>query len=182
MADEDTQAANDAIRDAAKAAQRKEGDQPETDTGKPAENAGTKADDEDEELRPEGKKALDAFKKRAREAEDAKRELETKVKEFEDRDKSEQEKLEERAATAERQAEQAQAQLLRIQVATNKKLPLELASRLQGKDKKELEADADRLLELVKPNGKPAGDVDAGKGEGGGSASFNDLMRATARK
>jgi hypothetical protein len=40
--------------------------------------------------------------------------------------------------------------LLRLTVASKKKLPMDLASRLQGETEAELEADADKLLKLVK--------------------------------
>lgn len=126
--------------------------------------------------------ALQAEREAAAQARKTADDLAAKVKQFEDRDKSEQQKLEERATTAEDRAAKAETELLRVQVAVGKKLPLELAARLQGKDKKELEADADRLLELVKPNNKPEGDADAGKGEGGSGATLNDLMRAQARR
>jgi hypothetical protein len=86
-------------------------------------------------------------------ADDAKAELEAeraKVREFEDRDKSEQEKAEQRASDAEAKAEKAEKKLLRLTVASDKKLPAELAERLQGETKAELEADADKLLNWAK--------------------------------
>lgn len=126
--------------------------------------------------------ALTAERTAAKEARERADALAAEVQTYKDRDKTEQERLEERATTAEGRAEKSEAKLLRFEVATKKKLPLELADRLQGKNKTELEADADRLLELVKPNGKPEGDADGGKGEGGGGQTFNDLMRATARR
>jgi hypothetical protein len=148
---------------------------------KDAASAGT-TEQVDVELGEAGQKALDAFKQRARDAEKQAKALAAKVKEFEDRDKSEQDKLEERATTAETKAQAAEAKVLRFEVATAKKLPLELADRLQGASKADLEADADRLLELVKPNGKPEGDADAGKGEGGGGMGFNEAIRAQIRR
>lgn len=185
MADEDTQAANDAIRAQAAAAVAKREGTPAPQSTAPVTTTATTpppdaTSDDDAELGGSGEKALDAFKQRARAAEKEAKALAAKVKEFEDRDKSEQEKLEERASTAEQRAAQAERQLLRYEVAAAKKLPVELADRLQGETKKELEEDADRLLTLVKPNGKPSGDVDAGKGEGGSANTFNDLLRAKA--
>lgn len=181
MADEQTQAANDAIRAEAAAAgkgPKVEDNQTEASTA----TAVVDTDDTDTELGEAGEKALNAFKKRARDAEKEARDLAARVKEFEDRDKSDQEKLEERASTAEQRAAGAEQQLLKFQIATDKKLPVELADRLQGDNKKELEADAERLLALVKPNGKPEGDIGAGRGEGGSGDTFNDALRAAARR
>lgn len=102
--------------------------------------------------------------------------LAKKIKAYEDRDKSEQQKLEEAKAQAEKDAAEARSELLRLRVASKKQLPPELAERLRGADEKELEQDADRLLELVKP--QSGGDVDAGKGDSAGGQSMNDLLRA----
>lgn len=56
---------------------------------------------------------------------------------------------------------------LKAKVATDLKLPPNLASRLQGKDEKELKADAEALLKDLKPDdkkkggaGNPPGDKD----------------------
>jgi hypothetical protein len=130
-----------------------------------------------EELGEAGEKALEAFKARARKAERDNRKLADRVKEFEDAQKTDQEKAAEELATFKSRAETAEAKLLRYKVAAEKQLPPELAERLQGKDEAELGDDADRLLALVKPNGKPAGDADAGKGVATVGESFNDLLR-----
>lgn len=76
--------------------------------------------------------------------------LRAKVQEFEDRDKSEQEKAEKRAKDAEDKATKAEHKLLRLEVASAKKVPANLASRLVGENKAELEADADELMKSVK--------------------------------
>ena len=124
--------------------------------------------------------ALQRERTAAKEAREKADELAQKVREYEDRDKSEQEKLEERATTAEQRASAAETKLLRFEVATSKGLPLELADRLQGSTKKELEEDADRLLELVKRPDPATGDGDGGKGAGGTSVSLNDRIREKA--
>jgi hypothetical protein len=125
------------------------------------------------------RRALQAERESAKEAKARAEELAAKVKEFEDRDKSEQEKLEERAALAETKAATLEAKMLRLEVAGAKKLPQELADRLQGETKEDLEADADRLLDLVKTEA-PAVDVDAGKGTAAEATSMNDLLRSRA--
>lgn len=120
--------------------------------------------------------AIQAEREKAKHAQDEVSSLKAEIQKFKDRDLSEQEKLEKRATTAEQRAEAAESKLLRFRVAANKKLSPELADRLQGKDEKELNEDADRLLKLVKP--ETNGDVDAGKGEGTVGTSMNDLLRA----
>lgn len=178
MADDaESQAANDAIRQAAEASregEKKPDDKPEI---KPSE-------DDIETIAAQADKpdavraAIKAERDAAKEARDEAAALAAKVKEYEDRDKSEQEKLEERASSAEQKAATLEAKLLRRDVAAEKGLPPELADRLRGDDKDELEEDADRLLELVKARAKPSGDVGAGRGEGGEGHSFNDVLRA----
>lgn len=125
------------------------------------------------------KAALVKEREAAKEARKQAEDLAAKVREFEDRDKTETQKLEDRATKAEDRASTAEFRADRLEVALAKKLPVDLALRLQGKDKKELEEDADRLLELVKP--ETNGDVDAGKGDVATGKTFNDLWRAGAR-
>lgn len=143
---------------AAKAAAEKEA----AEKAEAEKKAAEEQSDEDELLKsadnPDAvKKAIQAERANAKvakkAAEDAAAEAEklrAKVQEFEDRDKSEQEKAEKRAADAEAKAEKAEKKLLRLTVAGRKKLPVDLASRLQGETEAELEADADNLLKLVK--------------------------------
>lgn len=185
MADAEGQAVSDAIREQA-AASREDKDQTQD---KDKDDVGKQPDAKPDDIeqiaaqadKPDAvKRAIQAERENARKERDRAEELAAKVKEFEDRDKSEQEKLEERAASAESRASAAEAKLLRFQIAVDKSLPLDLAERLQGKSKKELEEDADRLLDLLKPNGKPSGDPDAGRGEGGEGESFNDVLRKRA--
>lgn len=94
--------------------------------------------------------AAKAAKDEAKAAKAKAEELAKKVQAFEDRDKSEQEKAEQRAVEAEKKADAAEKKLLRLRVAADKKLPADLADRLQGESQAELEADADKLLKLVK--------------------------------
>lgn len=184
MADAEGQAASDAIRSQV-AASREETPKPDD---KPADKPADKTPETSDidaiaaqADKPDAvKNALQAERKAAQEARDRAEALAAQVREFEDRDKSEQQKLEERVVSAEQERDALKAQILRRDIATAKELPLDLADRLQGKNRKELEEDAERLLELVKPNGKPQGDVDAGAGEGGGGLSFNDVLRAQA--
>lgn len=127
------------------------------------------------------RKAIQAERERAKAAkktaDDANAALEAerkKVKDYEDRDKSEQEKAEQRAADAEKKAEQAEARLLRLTVASDKKLPSDLADRLRGETKAELEADADKLLEWAKKEDSVS--VDGGARKQAAAKSSPDSM------
>lgn len=76
--------------------------------------------------------------------------------------------------------ESASAENLRLRVAIDKQLPSELVDRLRGATKEELEADADSLLQLVKPSSTTS--FDGGKGREGATTpdSMNDLLRKAA--
>lgn len=114
-----------------------------------------------EELGEKGKKALSAERRRATLAEKALKEAQAKLKEIEDAGKSETDKLREEAATAKREAEDAKRTVLRSEVGAAKELPRDLWSRIQGDTQEDMEADADRLLAVIKP-GKPSGDAGGG--------------------
>jgi hypothetical protein len=73
--------------------------------------------------------------------------LRLKLKEIEDRDKSDLDKLKDRATLAEKRAEDAEAKILRLEVAAEKGLTMAQAKRLVGATREDLEADADELLE-----------------------------------
>ena len=105
----------------------------------------------DNPLGPAGEKALEAFKARARKAESEAKELAARVKEYEERDLSEQERLAKAAEEAKVAAESAEAENLRLRIAVEKGLPLDLADRMVGKTREELEADADQLAGFIKP-------------------------------
>lgn len=102
-----------------------------------------------------------------------------RVKELEDAGKSESERNAERAAEAERKAAAAERRLLQIEVATKKKVPLDMADRLVGDNKEDLEKDADKFLKAVTPSG---GGFDQGsRGPGGsGKPPGKDWIRSMA--
>lgn len=64
--------------------------------------------------------------------------------------KTEMQRIQERSEAAEKRAAELEQELVRSQVAVNKKLPPELAARLRGSTAEELAADADALLALMK--------------------------------
>jgi NADPH-dependent glutamate synthase beta subunit-like oxidoreductase len=80
----------------------------------------------------------------------AAQEAKAKAEELEARDQSEVEKLTTKATKAERERDEAKAALLRYEVAAEKQVPAEAVDLLVGNTREELEAKADRLLELVK--------------------------------
>lgn len=98
-----------------------------------------------------------ALKKANKEAET----LRLKLKEIEDKDKSEVDKLREELEAAKRDADAARKDALRLKVGTAKGLPERVAARLQGDTEEEMAADADALLEELKP-GSPRGSADGG--------------------
>lgn len=102
------------------------------------------------------KRALDESRQAVKEAEKRAREAEAKVREHEDKDKSEKQRAEERAERAEKELETTKHETLKLRVAASKGLPSELVDRLQGSTERELKADADRLLELVRPGARSA--------------------------
>jgi hypothetical protein len=91
-------------------------------------------------------------------------EARAKAQEFEDRDKSELEKLTGKLSKAEQAKAEAEAALVRFQVAAEKQVPAEAMDLLVGTTREELEAKADKLLELVKKP-EPTPDFDGGTRE-----------------
>lgn len=91
---------------------------------------------------------------------------------LEEAQKTEAQKLADAKAAAEKDAADSKAELLRTTVAYAKKLPPELAGRLRGSTKEELEKDADELLKLVSPQQQQ-------QGGGNGTRPVADLRPAT---
>lgn len=107
---------------------------------------------DDKPLGPEGEKALEAFKTRAREAEALVKELKPlaqKAREAEEANKTELEKANGKVAELEGQVKSLTDDSLRLRVAIEKKIPAELIDRLKGSSQEELETDAEELLKLV---------------------------------
>lgn len=108
-------------------------------------------------------------------------ELKSKVAQFEESKKTESERLTGERDTFKSQAEQAQAEALRLRVALSKQLPAELIDRLRGSTKEELEADADELLKLVQPTQQRTGfGGGAGRETADQPPGINDWIRRTA--
>lgn len=93
-------------------------------------------------------------------------EAEQRVKDFEDAQKSESERLADQLDQVKAERDALAGRTARLQVALEKKLPVELIDRLQGSTPEELAVDAEQLLSLVKPaveeTPQPPPDFDGG--------------------
>lgn len=90
---------------------------------------------------------------------------EERAQELEDAQKSELEKAQTKAARLEQKAAEAESSLLRFEIAAEKKVPAEALDLLTGSTREELEAKADRLLELVKAKESGTPEFDGGARE-----------------
>ncbi len=142
-----------------------------------------KEDKPKEEPKPEDKKEepgpvpYDRFK----EVNEARRKAEERLAKFEAdeaaRKKKEAEELgkwEELYKTSQAELEAERVARLRLEVASKKGIPPELAGRLNGKTAEELEADAEAMLVFLK---EPSGGGVPPKGRGGGKAGGLDLSK-----
>ncbi len=89
-----------------------------------------------------------------------------------------QQTLEQRLAAIEGDLTKERHTNQRLQVASAKKLPPELADRLRGDTPEELSADADRLLAFLKPATGPGVPPTGGSGSGGKPALDTSKMSA----
>jgi hypothetical protein len=110
------------------------------------------------------KKEARKWEARAKEANALKDDAE-RWREYEQSQKSDHEKLAERLATAESTASEAVAQLTRYEVATQKGIPADALELLQGSDRTQLEASADKLLSLIADQSKPKLRPDTNQGQ-----------------
>lgn len=125
-------------------------------------------------LGEKGVKALNAERKARKEAEKQLNDALSKIQEFEDSQKSETERkeaelqrLRDAVAEAEKQRESTERRLLAVEVASNFGIS-EMADRLQGDTREELEEDAKALKKLMEPSGprKPAPVPQVGRKQG----------------
>lgn len=103
-----------------------------------------------------------------------------KFDELQEASKSDLEKVTGERDTLKTAAESATAEALRLRVALTKQLPAELIDRLRGSTKEELEADADELLKLVKPQGRTSFDGGKGRESGPAPTGMNEMLRKAA--
>lgn len=138
---------------------------------------GDKGAKPDAELSDNGKAALDRERDARREAERNLAQLRDRVNELEDAGKSEVERATNQVKRAQEDLTKATARVaelegelsrrdldtLKAQVAAEHGLPASVAKRLQGKDKRELTADAKSLAEELQ-GGTPVGSLGLGRG------------------
>jgi hypothetical protein len=111
------------------------------------------------------KKEARKWEARAKEAQTFKEQAE-KWREYEQSQKSEHEKLAEKLASAEAIASEANAKLIRYEIASQKGIPADALDLLNGSTREELEVAADKLLSLIGEQTKnklPMPDVNQGK-------------------
>ncbi|MBA2504818.1 MAG: DUF4355 domain-containing protein [Thermoleophilaceae bacterium] len=99
-----------------------------------------------------------------------------RLAELEESKKSDVEKLASERDRLQGEMDRAAAENLRLRVATSKGLPADLVDRLRGSTQEEMEADADQLLELVKPT--PS--LDGGTRHVAATGDMNTLLRRSA--
>ena len=92
-------------------------------------------------------------------------EAKAKAQEYEDAQKSELERAQDKLQQIESAKAEAEAKLLRYEVATEKGIQGSLMDLLVGSSKEELEAKADLILENVKPADAPKATFDGGPRE-----------------
>jgi len=138
---------------------------------------GDKGATPDAGLSDAGKAALEREREARREAERNLAQLRDRVNELEDAGKSEVERAQNQVKRATEDAQRAAAKVaeleselsrrdldaLKVSVAAENGLPPSVAKRLQGKDKRELTADAKALAEELQ-SGTPVGSLGLGRG------------------
>lgn len=92
-------------------------------------------------------------------------EAKAKAQEYEDAQKSELERAQDKLTQVETAKADAEAKLLRFEVAAEKNVPGNLLDLLVGNSKEELEAKADLILENVKPAEAPQATFEGGPRE-----------------
>lgn len=95
---------------------------------------------------------------------------------------AEQNKWQELAETRENELQEERLQRQRLEVAMRKGLPAELYDRLRGDSPDEMEQDADRLMQFLKPAGGPGTPPPPGRSRSSGPISLKDLKPEDVRK
>jgi hypothetical protein len=150
-------------------------DESSTDTSATDDSTDATAD---EQLGEAGQRALTEERRNRRAAERQLTQVQQQLKEIQDASRSEAERALEdaRREAAETASKPLQLENTRLRVAIEKQLPADLIDRLRGDTPEELAADADKLLELVKPKGSTA-PFNGGPRTPAAGTSMNDLIR-----
>lgn len=140
-----------------------------TDPAPAGTDPATDPDPADKPLGPAGEKALEEWKRRAKEAEAAARTAAEKVREFEDRDKTELQRAQEAAARATAEAEAARTELARTRILAKHGLTEADAEFLPSGSEEDMRAAAKRLadrLAAATPPPAPGPRPDPSQGSG----------------
>lgn len=133
----------------------------------------------EEPLGEPGKRALDAERQARKTAEKQAAELAAKVKEYEQAQLSETERLNAQLAEAQALAAKAQAEAVRLRVATEMQLPVELHEFLTGDSEEQVRAKAEKLKAATAAANAPrAPQPDPSQGARPGSTGPAQLTRA----
>lgn len=133
-----------------------------TGEGQKPEDGATAKDDAGTAGKTFDEAYVKTLRKEAADNRKAREAAEARAKELEDRDKSDGEKLATRAAESERRATEAEARLLRLEVAAERGLKASAVPLLSGDTREEIEAHADALAAFAKDNEKPTPGFDGG--------------------
>lgn len=129
-----------------------------------------------EQLGDEGRKALDAFKQRARQAERENKQLASRLAELENAGKTETQRLTEELSRTKEELGRLRPQLRQATVGAAAGLDPTLWPRLQGESDEEMVQDAQKLAALFQPaSSARAPETDGQGGEAG--TDMNALIR-----
>jgi hypothetical protein len=104
-----------------------------------------------------------------------------KWREFEENQKSEVEKMTDELTRYRTEASEASVKLLRYEIAAQKGIPSEAIELLKGDSREELEAAADKLLDLIANQSKtntPKPDMNQGRPAAGGNSAADQFASA----
>lgn len=128
---------------------------PENDGGQPPAQQPGQQDDDGQQPGPVPYERFKAVNEKNKELETRLAKVEETEKKRQETQLAEQEKWKELAEKREQELQAERTERLRLQVATSKGLPVDLAGRLTGSTEQELSEDADRLLQFIKPASGP---------------------------
>lgn len=125
-------------------------------------DTGPKSDPPKEPAKVPDEAYVKALRKEAAENRKALEAATARLRELEDRDKSDLEKAAQRATESERRATEAEAKLLRVQIAAEKNMPASAVALLTGTTREEIEASAASLAAYAQDLEKKAPGFDGG--------------------
>jgi hypothetical protein len=145
---------------------------------------GEQATPDNDEATPKPTETVDFWKSKAREQEKRAKDnakAAERLAEIEEATKSESQKAADKIAAETQRANEAEARLLRYEVAAEKGIPAKAIKLLSGASREEIEASAAEVLELIGEAGKPrTPKPDPNQGRQGSSSTSNGELFAAA--